>query len=124
MPGDTIGVLPSNNETLVEKLLIRLGIEAQADHQCELEISPGSNKKIPKHLPTVSTLRKIFLNHVDLHSPPKKVFFKGALWAFEIRCVLDPRRLIFFLFPSENSTKKITDILYRTSILIIFVGRL
>ncbi|EFA12372.2 Nitric oxide synthase-like Protein [Tribolium castaneum] len=82
MPGDTIGVLPRNDESLVEKIFIRLGVEAQADQPCELGVSPNSGKKnavVPKHLPVRSTLRTIFLNHVDLHTPPKKLFLKSLL---------------------------------------------
>ncbi|XP_044262875.1 methionine synthase reductase-like [Tribolium madens] len=77
-PGDTIGVFPSNDESVVEKLLIRLGVESHADHPCELGVLQET-RVVPKHLPPRSTLRRIFLNHVDLHTPPKKLFLKSLL---------------------------------------------
>jgi hypothetical protein len=62
------------------KILVRLGIEAVADKPCQLQILPATGKKdptIPKHLPQKkSTLKNIFLNHVDVQTPPKKVILK------------------------------------------------
>lgn len=89
LPGDTIGILPSNPSTLVSKLLLRLNLESVADKPCNLHLLESTikrNPKIPKHLPRHSTLRSIFTNNVDLHTPAKKLFLKSLL-----RFVGDPR---------------------------------
>ncbi|KAK9871110.1 hypothetical protein WA026_011394 [Henosepilachna vigintioctopunctata] len=81
-PGSTVGILPSNDESLVEKLLKRLGIEIYCNKTYNLSISSDTTKKnacIPKHIPQSSTLRSVFLYHVDIKSAPKKVFLKRLL---------------------------------------------
>ncbi|KAJ3641541.1 hypothetical protein Zmor_028044 [Zophobas morio] len=80
VPGDTIGVLPSNNEDVIDEILARLNVASSANEVCELQILEGTLKKnpsVPKHLPPKSTLKKIFQNHVDVHTPPKKLFLKS-----------------------------------------------
>lgn len=69
-------MLPSNSEELVNKLIIRLGLENVADEFFKLSIDENSNKKkgmIPKHLPIFGNLRNVFFHNVDLNSVPKKV---------------------------------------------------
>lgn len=76
LPGDTIGIIPKNDATEVEQLLSRLNVLHVADYECNLSISGKTTKKnpsLPKHIPTVRSLRTIFLNDIDLRSPPKKV---------------------------------------------------
>lgn len=44
-----------------------------------LDNTTKKNPKVPKHLPRHSTLRSIFTNYVDLHTPAKKLFLKSLL---------------------------------------------
>ncbi|XP_019865208.2 methionine synthase reductase isoform X2 [Aethina tumida] len=82
LPGDTIGIIPKNDAIEVEQLLSRLNVLHVADYECNLSISEKTTKKnpsLPKHIPTVRSLRTIFLNDIDLRSPPKKLFLKALL---------------------------------------------
>ncbi|XP_044761908.1 methionine synthase reductase-like [Coccinella septempunctata] len=79
-PGYTIGILPSNCENLVEKILVRLGLEHVADkcyHVCVEQIN--AKKTLPKHIPICGTLRNVLLHNVDLNSVPKKLFLRSLI---------------------------------------------
>ncbi|XP_045473677.1 methionine synthase reductase-like [Harmonia axyridis] len=79
-PGYTIGILPSNSIELVNRILIRLGLEDVADQCYKLSLDESATKKlIPKHLPVYGTLRNLLLHNVDLTSAPKKLFLKSLL---------------------------------------------
>ncbi|XP_030764571.1 methionine synthase reductase [Sitophilus oryzae] len=81
-PGDTIGILPPNNEEEVNRLLLRLNYESQSHKIYKLTILEQTTKKnpsIPKHVPENSTLYSIFLNNIDIRLPPKKVFLKSLI---------------------------------------------
>lgn len=77
-PGYTIGILPSNSIELVNRILIRLGLEDVADQCYKLSLDESATKKlIPKHLPVYGTLRNLLLHNVDLTSAPKKVYYSS-----------------------------------------------
>ncbi|KAL3279683.1 hypothetical protein HHI36_017189 [Cryptolaemus montrouzieri] len=81
-PGLTLGVLPNNDENEVDQLLMRLGVESVADNYFKLGILSNTKRKnacIPKHIPECCSLRKVFLQHVDIRSVPKKLFLKSLI---------------------------------------------
>ncbi|KAJ8960555.1 hypothetical protein NQ318_013843 [Aromia moschata] len=82
LPGDTIGILPRNDPVEVDKLLVRLNVEAEAEKWYNLSISEDTTKKnatIPKHIPISGVFRDIFTYYVDIRKPPKKLFLKALI---------------------------------------------
>ncbi|KAF5308397.1 hypothetical protein FQR65_LT06218 [Abscondita terminalis] len=78
-PGDTIGILPENDESEVNEIMERLLLTNLARKVYNLEIITETSKKnpvIPQHIPKESTLFDIFLKHLDIRTPPKKLFLK------------------------------------------------
>ncbi|KAF5270978.1 hypothetical protein FQA39_LY08281 [Lamprigera yunnana] len=78
-PGDTIGILPNNNSNEVIQILTRLNLIKEAKKKYHLNILQNTKKKnaaIPSHIPNVGTLYHLFLRHLDIKSPPKKLFLK------------------------------------------------
>lgn len=75
-PGDTIGILPANNEDEINKIFELLDVNLCADKLYELGIFKDTLKKkpsVPAHVPPTGTLRTLFRNYLDIRSPPKKV---------------------------------------------------
>lgn len=79
-PGDSIGVLPSNDAALVSKLLKRLGVVEEklfsvgpaASSQQDLAAMANNDTKYLAHVPTPCTLRYALLYCFDVTSPPRK----------------------------------------------------
>ncbi|KAK4881281.1 hypothetical protein RN001_004600 [Aquatica leii] len=81
-PGDTIGILPENDTNEVELLLKRLDLTSVGRKTYRLEILKDTLKKnaaVPQHLPNQGTLLEVFLRHLDIRTPPKKLFLKTLL---------------------------------------------
>ncbi|XP_046400528.1 methionine synthase reductase isoform X2 [Ischnura elegans] len=82
-PGDTVGIIPKNNSKEVEEILCHLGLRDKLDGKCVLSVvgsdesDSKKRKKIPPHLPRISTLRELFENCVEIRGPPKKVFLRA-----------------------------------------------
>lgn len=86
MPGDTIGILPHNYDTETDEILIRLNMEHHKEIPYDLEILENTTKKnatLPKHIPKHGKLKDIFLYHIDIRKPPKKV----SLTDFISKCI-------------------------------------
>ncbi|CAH0553617.1 unnamed protein product [Brassicogethes aeneus] len=82
LPGDTIGILAQNNLDEVNNLLDRLNLTGVADNEYCLSILEGTIKKnptLPKHVPKNGSIRNIFVNNIDIRTPPKKLFLKNLL---------------------------------------------
>lgn len=71
-PGDTIGIIPQNNDEEIEDLLKILSLTGEADKP--LTISAENCTKIPPHIPVRSTLRHILTYCIDLRSIVKKLY--------------------------------------------------
>ncbi|XP_077286515.1 methionine synthase reductase isoform X2 [Arctopsyche grandis] len=68
-PGDTIGIIPENDETEVEWLLQRLNVSALGSNVYTLRWIEAIAKKketFPSHIPTVGSLREVFTYFVDI----------------------------------------------------------
>ncbi|KAF7280355.1 hypothetical protein GWI33_006131 [Rhynchophorus ferrugineus] len=82
LPGDTIAILPKNNEDEVKELLLKLNCQADSLKCYELKIINNTTKKnpaIPKHIPIKGTLYSTFINNIDIRTPPKKLFLKQLI---------------------------------------------
>ncbi|XP_075975660.1 methionine synthase reductase-like [Anticarsia gemmatalis] len=73
--GDTIGVIPHNDESDVNFIISHLDLTLKADHCYTLSVDASvKGSKIPAHVPVKSTLRYILTNCLDLRSVLKKLF--------------------------------------------------
>lgn len=73
-PGDTIGIIPHNNESEVMDIINHLGLQDVVDLNYNLSIDNSpKGVKIPPHIPVKSTLRHVLTNCVDLRGIVKKV---------------------------------------------------
>lgn len=75
-PGDTIGLLPYNNEEEVLQIIECLNLSQWATKSYKLGIRKDTSKKkavIPSHLPICGTLKDLFRRYVDIRSSAKKV---------------------------------------------------
>lgn len=81
-PGDTIGVICSNNPSEVDALVKLLKAEDYADVPYELKVKEavaglksGSKAKyeVPSHIPRLGTLRSTLTRFCDIRGAPKKV---------------------------------------------------
>ncbi|XP_018572088.1 methionine synthase reductase-like [Anoplophora glabripennis] len=82
LPGDTIGILPRNDDREVDEILIRLNIESDKEKLYELGILENTTKKsatLPKHIPRQGVLKDIFTYYIDIRKPPKKLFLKALI---------------------------------------------
>lgn len=73
-PGDAIGILPENDEELVEKIMERLDIKNMADRYFVFKPLNESLTSINPHIQTPCTLRDTLLKYVSLTSLPSKRF--------------------------------------------------
>lgn len=80
-PGDTIGVICSNNPSEVDALLKLLKVEDHADVPYELSVKEavanlksGSKLKyeVPSYIPRFGTLRQTLTHFCDIRGVPKK----------------------------------------------------
>ena len=72
-PGDSIGVLPENDSTLVKKIAQRLNLDLNS--QFDLKWAQGFQDSKSKPLPHIlgnSTIKHVFTHSVDLTSPVRK----------------------------------------------------
>lgn len=87
MPGDSISVVVKNTEKEVDSLFKRLGILKLADTTCSISVIEGTKKRnasVPSHVPSLCTLRHIFVTCLDIREPPKK-----ALLRVFVECTTD-----------------------------------
>ncbi|XP_071055417.1 methionine synthase reductase-like [Onthophagus taurus] len=75
-PGDTIAILPKNNEKEIDEILEILGYKDYVNDDCYFYVLNEKKRKLFAHLPLKSTLRNVFLENVDVRSPFKKTFLK------------------------------------------------
>ena len=71
MPGDTIGILPKNDEREVEYILRRLDLIS--DHLYKIEILDTKKKGFLNHIPSVFTVKYLFESCLDIRAIAKKV---------------------------------------------------
>lgn len=72
-PGDSLVIYPKNLPEKVNQVLEYLGWEEIADNM--IQISCAEENEIPFELKTKMTLRKLFLNHLDIFGKPRRYFF-------------------------------------------------
>ncbi|CAB3246820.1 unnamed protein product [Arctia plantaginis] len=73
--GDTIGVIPHNNESDVNFIISHLDLTSLADECYSLSVdSSVKGGKIPAHVPKESTVRHVLTHCLDLRSVMKKLF--------------------------------------------------
>ncbi|KAJ8723173.1 hypothetical protein PYW08_003085 [Mythimna loreyi] len=73
--GDTIGVIPHNDESDVDLIISHLNLDATADLPYTLTFDNSiKGSKIPPHVPVKSTIRHVLTQCVDLRSLLKKAF--------------------------------------------------
>eukprot|EP00112_Aurelia_sp_Birch-Aquarium-sp1_P021015 Seg555.10 transcript_id=Seg555.10/GoldUCD/mRNA.D3Y31 product="Nitric oxide synthase inducible" protein_id=Seg555.10/GoldUCD/D3Y31 len=81
-PGDHLAIFPSNEATMVEKLIGQLNNAPDADKPIRLQISKEAsgaarkNWEPLKRLPEPCTLRQAFTNFIDITTPPTQDFLK------------------------------------------------
>lgn len=73
-PGDTIGVVPQNNQEEVQFILEHLNLRGKSDCSYTIHLQKDVKSKLPPHIPVKSTLRYVLTNCVDLRGIVKKVF--------------------------------------------------
>ncbi|XP_069695846.1 methionine synthase reductase-like isoform X3 [Periplaneta americana] len=76
-PGDTIGIIPQNPESEVEKIFKHLNILEGVNDIVVVSVKPGTLKKkacLPSYIPAKTTLKTIFQTCLDIRAVPKKVF--------------------------------------------------
>ncbi|QQP52772.1 Uncharacterized protein FKW44_005019 [Caligus rogercresseyi] len=74
-PGDAISIFCPNYEAEVDLFLGRLKVDGSKEVLTASVTS--SSKKVPEHLPSGVSLKDLFLNNLDIRSPPKKKIFKA-----------------------------------------------
>ncbi|OQR81495.1 NADPH-cytochrome P450 reductase, partial [Thraustotheca clavata] len=74
VPGDVVGINCPNDEAIVDYLLQRLQVNEFALHRVEIE---AKKKVTGMPFPLESTLRDIFLYHLDLVALPKKATLRA-----------------------------------------------
>ncbi|XP_030021569.2 methionine synthase reductase [Manduca sexta] len=100
--GDTIGVVPQNNEEEVNAVLRHLDLESLADTSYTLRVDSSiKGCKIPPHIPVKSTLKYLLTHCVDLRSILKKLFLL-ALSRFTKD--EDERKVLEYFCSKEGST--------------------
>ncbi|KAJ8716797.1 hypothetical protein PYW07_003424 [Mythimna separata] len=107
--GDTIGVIPHNDESDVDLIISHLNLDATADLPYTLTIDNNiKGSKIPPHVPVKSTIRHVLTHCVDLRSLLKKAF----LLALSKYTKNDKeRKLLEYLCSKEGSAAYSTHIL-------------
>ncbi|EDW84301.1 uncharacterized protein Dwil_GK13220 [Drosophila willistoni] len=79
-PGDTIAILPHNENKVVDALLQRLHLSGQADDVCHIKLASKLVKKsakLPEHIPNSSSVREIFTHCLSLNGILKKQFLSS-----------------------------------------------
>ncbi|XP_018324232.1 methionine synthase reductase [Agrilus planipennis] len=103
--GDTIGILPCNSAYEIEQIIEKLKLKEVADKFYKLSVSRDTSKKnpkIPQHIPEYGTIRNILQYHIDIRSPPKKLFLQTLSSYTKAE---EERKNIIFLCSKEGSTK-------------------
>jgi len=80
--GDTVSVVCPNPDNELKQLSTRLGLEDVWQVECQLSISPTTQKakaKLPAWLPTTSSLEVLFRDHLDIRAVPKKPLLRNLL---------------------------------------------
>ncbi|GJQ77629.1 hypothetical protein Trydic_g12757 [Trypoxylus dichotomus] len=75
-PGDTIGILPNNDINEVNEIFERLNCFDLLDKKCCIILLDAKKARLVSHLPINTTLKEVFLQNVDIRTPPKKTFLK------------------------------------------------
>lgn len=113
--GDTIGILPKNDEEEVREILQHLNLLDKIDQIVEIR-----GAKIPKHIPpNCSTLKELFMNNLGIRGAPKKLFLQALA-----RHTDDPNEICrlndickrgnsadYFKFVNSNEAKTLLGIL-------------
>uniref|UniRef100_A0A1A9WFP3 Methionine synthase reductase n=1 Tax=Glossina brevipalpis TaxID=37001 RepID=A0A1A9WFP3_9MUSC len=77
-PGNTIAILPHNDESDVEDFLEVLNLHDKADNLCAFELVKDSKKaKYPLHIPKQTTPREILRDCLNLRGILKKQFLRA-----------------------------------------------
>lgn len=116
LPGDTIGILPENQENVVNEIINRnADLKVKCTVPVKLKLSEAATKqkkmpKIPMHLPRNTTnILKILIEAIDLSAIPKKAF----LCSLARHCVSEPIEKLFLeiLASREGSAIYVAEIL-------------
>ncbi|XP_030376143.1 methionine synthase reductase [Scaptodrosophila lebanonensis] len=101
-PGDTIAILPSNADEVVQKLLQRLDLHEQAETICSFKLVQNAKKtaKVPAHIPPETTPRELFTHCLQLNGVLQKQFLSALAF-----CTFDPdqREFLYSLSSKQGS---------------------
>eukprot|EP00963_Diacronema_lutheri_P007204 scaffold630_cov350-Pavlova_lutheri.AAC.15 len=75
-PGDSIGILPCNDQRLVDELLERLQFNPNKVFSVKPALEAEKDKQLLPHIKTPCSVRKCFLEYVDITSIPRKSFLR------------------------------------------------
>lgn len=116
LPGDTIGILPENNDEDVQLILNAMNLQDKADTIMKISLSVDNKKKtakIPSYIPISSTPRIILKQCLNIHSIPKKLFLRSLVEYtnnesekefFKILCSKEGSELYTKMITEENLT--------------------
>ncbi|XP_066909404.1 methionine synthase reductase isoform X2 [Halyomorpha halys] len=77
LPGDTIGILPKNDEKEINVILNRLGLSG--DVKYKLSVDETKKKKIPSYIPPVFSVKFLLQNCLDIRSVVKKALLRALV---------------------------------------------
>ncbi|XP_055382834.1 methionine synthase reductase [Condylostylus longicornis] len=114
LPGDTIGILPENDEEEVEFILKRLDLLEKADIPCKIQLKNVSAKsvKIPVHIPKQTTCRVILTNLINYKCVPKKSLICSLL----NYCENETERLFLETLSSKEGNELYNDLILKKSV--------
>lgn len=72
VPGDSIGVRPCNGPAMVEAVISELGLEAERVFRVRPAAGVEATGALLPHVPAPCSVRRAFLEGLDLTSPPRK----------------------------------------------------
>ncbi|XP_013193616.2 methionine synthase reductase [Amyelois transitella] len=110
-PGDTIGIIPHNDDASVNFILSHLDLISQADLPYHLSCDTSQKLKLPQHIPVRCTLRNVLKNIVDLRSILKKLFLLSLSRHTKDE---NERKVLEFLCSKEGSTSYTSHILNKS----------
>ncbi|RKP18594.1 riboflavin synthase domain-like protein [Rozella allomycis CSF55] len=107
MPGDCVAIHCPNDSRLVDRIMRRLNLSP--DENIKINWSEETETKaVPSHLISCNTIRGLLTNSLDLHSFPKKAFFRSMA---EFCSDPEEKNILLFLCSKQDIPVNVLDIL-------------